>query len=588
MSDPPYGSPRQWAPADLAATAGRWRRGIAKTIVIACLAFRVAAAEETGQWMIPAVESMPRMPSPYRLRDWRQTAIQLDAFVYDEAATGEHLPLVWLERGEPGKKPTRSGLPAYVGDPRSLRAETRACEAIACLGGILGSTVAGLDKATGRRNWVRMAMHHFDDSPDQRIVLNTGKSGQSFWYDIFPNMLFLAIADRYPDERQLEPMMLEVMSRWHEACLALENEAGIVDFCHTAFDFAAMAAVDNGRWQEPDAAAGVAWLLYMAHVRTGERRFLESARQCLDFLERREQNPTYELLTPFGAYTAARFNAERGGRFDVCKLVAWSFERSAVRPDWAAVQGRWADHDVAGLLGASNREPGRPAGGGYAFAMNTFCAAWPLVPSVRYEPRLARTVGRWMVNAANAARLFYADSHPPERQSSAGWRGDPGRVLVYEGLKHRWDGSEELFAAGDPVALRWGPTTDFAVYASVYSGIFGGIIRPTNIEMILRLDLLATDFFREPAYPTWLLYNPHREAQKVRVDIGDGPVNLYDAVRGIFVGREATGETTIVIPPDEAVVLVAVPAGARTSLEGNRLMANGVVVDFWPLRHRCD
>lgn len=44
--------------------------------------------------------------------------------------------------------------------------------------------------------------------------------------------------------------------------------------------------------------------------------------------------------------------------------------------------------------------------------MNTFSQAAALVPIVKYNPAYASTIGKWMLNLANACRLFYADEHP--------------------------------------------------------------------------------------------------------------------------------------------------------------------------------
>lgn len=46
--------------------------------------------------------------------------------------------------------------------------------------------------------------------------------------------------------------------------------------------------------------------------------------------------------------------------------------------------------------------------------MNTFSQAAALVPIVKYNPAYASTIGKWMLNLANACRLFYADEHPPQ------------------------------------------------------------------------------------------------------------------------------------------------------------------------------
>jgi hypothetical protein len=57
--------------------------------------------------------------------------------------------------------------------------------------------------------------------------------------------------------------------------------------------------------------------------------------------------------------------------------------------------------------------------------------------------------------------------------------------------------------ASDQVALNWGPKTDLGLYGSSYVGMLGALIRPTNEPYILQLDCLATDFFRDRAYPTF-------------------------------------------------------------------------------------
>jgi hypothetical protein len=55
-----------------------------------------------------------------------------------------------------------------------------------------------------------------------------------------------------------------------------------------------MQPVDNGRWKEPDAAAGIGWLQYMAWVKHKDPRTLEAADWCMQFLQQREQNPYYD------------------------------------------------------------------------------------------------------------------------------------------------------------------------------------------------------------------------------------------------------------------------------------------------------
>jgi hypothetical protein len=93
-----------------------------------------------------------------------------------------------------------------------------------------------------------------------------------------------------------------------------------------------------------------------------------------------------------------------------------------------SVAETWGGFDAHGLCGSVTD------GGGYAFTMNTFSQAAPLVPLVRYDDRYARAIGKWMLNASNAARLFYPTSVPATNQSSPGWNGDPAGCVAYEGL----------------------------------------------------------------------------------------------------------------------------------------------------------
>jgi hypothetical protein len=208
----------------------------------------------------------------------------------------------------------------------------------------------------------------------------------------------------------------------------------------------------------------------------------------------------------------------------------------------------------------------------------------PMVPLARYEDRYTRAIGKWLLNAANAARLFYADEHSPQTQSSEFWTGDPQSSVAYEGLRHHWLGGEfdgeELYAAGDPLTYGWGPQTDFGIYGSAVSGVFGSIIKTTNVEKILQLDLLAADFYRDAAHKTYLYYNPHPTNQSVAIDLGTGQFDLYDAIANRFVARSATGPTSFNVPKDNAVMLVLVPAGETQTRVGRQLISNGVVIDY--------
>lgn len=524
-----------------------------------------------GQRNIPCVDMMPNLPRPFRMRDWRAVARGLDRLAFDFSARGQYLPLIWLDNSHLNSDAPAFGLPSYVGSKQTGADH----ESITTMGAVLGATLVGIDKSRQDHDYVAMCEAYFNRRNGQRLVLNRLETttGGSFWYEIFPHIVFYALADLYPSHARLGEIVESTADRWADACFAMRGPDGTPDFDHTAFDFAAMRPADNGRWREPDAAAGIAWLEYAAWRRDHNPRHLQAADLCMEFLQRRRSNPYYENLLPWGTLTAARMKAELGRDLDVDKLLKWCFGISDCRGGWGVTVGNWGGYDCSGLLGSVDNQ------GGYAFAMNTFVQAGALTPLVRYDPSYARAIGKWILNLANSARLFYPSELPADHQSSAFWKGDPESVIAYEGLRHQWN-DRQPFATGDAVVMKWGPETDLGMYGSVYVGMLGALVHRTSDERILALDCLATDFYRDRAWPTYLIFNPYAEARRVRFGVGAAPVDLYDAATGSFLARGVHGEARFALPGDRAAVVVLAPAGGKLVTEPHRTLIDGVVVDY--------
>jgi len=134
------------------------------------------------------------------------------------------------------------------------------------------------------------------------------------------------------------------------------------------------------------------------------------------------------------------------------------------------------------------------------------------------------------------------------------------------------------YATGDAKSHRWG-NTNLGLYGSSFAGIFGGIVEKTDVPGILQLDLLATDYFRDQAYPTYLYYNPHGQDKKVTLNI-EKASDLYDTVTKSFIARNVSGQTSVNIVADSAMVLVVVPEGCKAVHKGGRLLINDVVIDY--------
>jgi hypothetical protein len=569
-------------------------RGTACVLLAAVLAVGAqgtnALAEETAEIrpeirpQIRQVQLMPDLPSPCSVRDWRQVAIGLDQLLFNPTAPGQYMPLLHLIKNDEGKE-IAFGLPDYVGD---FRQADGSGAGITDMGAVWGATLVGIDKSHDTHDYVKLLAAYFDPRPNYQMVGNGMghcDPNKTFWYTLFPNIIFASLSERYPAETEISGMAHQSALSWAKAAAALADPAkdDAANFDHTGFDFDTMKGIDNGQWKEPDAGAGVAWIEYAAYNRWHNPSFLQAADRCMRYLDQRpsDQDPWYEVLMPFGALTAVRMNAELGRHYDTSKMINWCFDRSAARPDWKVNTDRWDGVDAAGLVGGTDGPPRFPVVGGYGFAMNTFCWAWPLTPIARYDPRYAHDIGKWMLNVASAARLYYANAHTRDGQSCPDWDGDPQHVIAYEGLKYRWDDPDQpLLATGDPIHEHWGPKTDFGLYGSVFVGVYGGLIAPTDDPQILRLDLLATDSCRPQAYPSYLYYNPHNVERTITLDVGSAPRDIYDAVSGKFLTRDATGPTPLKIGGGEALVVVLTPAGGTLTRDGGKTLINGVVIDY--------
>ncbi len=533
--------------------------------------FASAAAQQIA---VPRIEAMPAVPSPLTIPDWSQRARDYESLVFNRTASGQHLPLIWTDATHINNGLDGFGLPSYVGS--SSQTSGAAHEAVTCLGSLVGGTFNGTDFTTlNGSNFVLMAQNYYNTANAQNLVLNgtSAQSGATFWYEIWPHVLFYQLADRYPGFGSSSGIMFTTANKWYSAAGVMGGNVNAPNFDYTAYNFTTSQPVSNGIWREPDAAAGVAWMQYAAYRRFGSANYLNGAKWGLDYLEGTSNNPNYEILLSYGAYTAARMNAEQGTTYDVEKLVNWVFEPSStVRSGWGCIVGSWNGYQVNGLMGSTTD------GGGYAFSFPTFANAGALVPMARYDDRFARAIGRWMLNVSANARLFYRDQLPLANQSSGGWAGDPNAAIAYEGLRKTWLGNSP-YATGDAVANGWA-ATDFALYGGGYVGYLGSIVSPTNVPEVLKLDCLATDVYTGPTYPTSIYYNPTGSVRLVAIALGESPSSIYDAAGDRWMATNRTGNQLVVIEPDTAILAVLVPADGIVSSNSGRLLVNGTVIDF--------
>ena len=513
------------------------------------------------------------------MRDWRQVALDFDRLVFDENLKGDFLPMIWMDEAN-----ETFGLPSYV--CASDKKQGPRHEGITCMAAVVGASLVGVDKARQQRDYVSMCQCYFSEADG--IVLNNpgGKSGGSIWYDCYSSILFNMLARLYPGNKRLDDIRKKTADSFVAAINQLSGGGKYTgNYNFTGYDFRNMRPLANGRWLEPEGAAGMAWIAGAAYQCYGEEKYLSAARQALQFLQELNANPYYEILLPFGVQLAGWLNATQGDRWDVDKLINWCFGGdSYCRHGWGVMDERWGDQDCYGLCG-SRTDHGlrygvdmpsaiRKAHGGYAFVTNTYSMLGALLPLCKYDKAYARDLGKLALNTLNASRLFYPGFHDAKHQSCGFWHGDPYDCLAYEGLRKRWDG-QEPYATGDPIRYAW-DAIDIGLYGSAHVGLLGALAEQTEVEGILRLNLNATDFLGDQEIPAYLYFNPYGETKQISLAWMEG-CSAYDALSGRIVQR------FIDLPAGGAALLRQLPRDAgQLHRDGNTLKCGDTIIDYQP------
>lgn len=548
----------------------------------------ISAQNPVKQKDIRLVQYMPNMPFPYKMKNWKDITIKQDQLFYDFNAKGQNLPLIWWDDSRINFPFRTFGLPSYV-DKRRLGGSSY--ESLPIMGSLISGSLLKIDKSNyNGTDYVTMIRQFFNKKNGADLILNglNRKAGESFWYEIWPAMAYSMLVDLYPAKAEMQEPMKITVDNWLNVIHDLNQGREYPDFNFTAFDFKNRKGYHNGVWREPDAAAGLAWLQYISWIKYGDQKYLDAARRCMTFLQNRQEaeGTFYEIMMPYGAYLAVRMNAELGTQYDELKMLNWCFDgNNSDRDGWGVMCERWNKYDVYGLVGQKKEEQ-------YAFAMNTFSQAAALVPIVKYNPAYSATIGKWILNLANACRLFYSDEHPRNRQSSSIWQGDPQHVISYEGLRkdlehgNHFEPFQGLLAEEGPYAIgdqvkTMSSATDICLYGSAWVGMLAAIVDTTDVEGILQLDCNATDFYSERKYPTYLIFNPYFEDKVITLNLDtEVPVDLYDLVSKQYIEKNCKNKAVINLKANSAATLVYLPSSAVKTKKKGKLMIGKDVIDY--------
>ncbi len=332
------------------------------------------------------------------------------------------------------------------------------------------------------------------------------------------------LMDRYSPTVDSDAMLQNIADTWYEVVMDLGGSDGIVDFGYTGYDFKNRIPFDNGKWIEPDAAAGVALLQYYAFEKFGDRKYMKAANLCMEYMDDFDRNPGYELLYLYLPYLSARLNSTGDYHFNTAKYMEFFFTESDYRREY----GIFNDDYATGLIGERTQYGGSPA------SFQSIIGATALVPMLKYDQRYAIEVGRYLLNVTNNLNLFY------DEDSS-----DNANIVPLERVEKDGDARQR-----------------HSILSGTYLGLLATMIEPTNVEGILKVDINQNDYYVEEAKerPLYLLFNPHEDQKVVEYEPQTtGCVSLYDVVSHQFLKENIKGKTDIEIKGNEAVMILEIP-----------------------------
>ena len=312
-------------------------------------------------------------------------------------------------------------------------------------------------------------------------------------------------------------------------------------------------------YRQPDTIGGYAYVMLFAYEIFGDTKYLEEAKKGLHLYQSFANNPWYEIPSGAMAVLAAARLSVHEPAVDMLKILNFALE-----PNGHPLNtGAWGDKEVNGLMAGFSTEPV-----GEAYSMESLIVLPYILPALRYRPEFATIVGRYVLNTAANMRLFYSDCIPRENQS----RPDLTSAVPYERLTKELEGHSP-YASGDYESHR-------SIYGGAYALWWGELVKPTEDEYILQLDLSKSDFLAAKTFRSYLYYNPYETQKAVTLKLGESTFDIYDLVEQRFTHKKATGSFDVEIPGNGSRVLVVVPSSATRELKKGVLYGDGVPIDY--------
>ena len=179
------------------------------------------ADEGAAQMDIPYMKDWPTLPTPFQTRNWAETATDAILLMLDEAAELPYFPAtVYSAVGTPSAG-------GYTGESFEtlsyLHPKSGSGEAVTQLAAVLTmGLIDGVDpRSLNGRDYVRMAQAYYSETPDGRGFISnnlwTDDCTDSYWYTLYPTLLYFHLAALYPQDETFARQMRAVADTWLEA-----------------------------------------------------------------------------------------------------------------------------------------------------------------------------------------------------------------------------------------------------------------------------------------------------------------------------------------------------------------------------------
>lgn len=512
------------------------------------------------------------LPENYQIIDFKARALAYDQLVYNFDQKGTFLPLIWEDTTY-----DTYGIAAYVGDYRNGQDGTQ--EAVTSIAAVLSASLLGIDKSNqDGRNYVDALNVFFNE--EEGVVINnpSGNSRNiSMWYMIYPAILFTQVSLQYPSEITLRDNTIKTIESWYKAYEVMHN---LNSYDYTGYNFLTNQPYKNNIWTEPDSAVGISLLMYYGYQLTGLEKYKLAALNTMEYIDKTYTgSPMYEILLYFAPYLASLYNQSYGTNFDVNRLFNLVFNGNSIpRGGWGMLNDNYNGFAVSGLMGSITD------GGGYAFSMNSFAAAFIMAKTAKYDTRYASSIGKWLNHLISNSRYFFPDYAKDENETmfisefaneAQSFNLVANNIFPYEGIRKSGSSKTPWFG-GDPTVYGWAKT-DFSIYSGASIGMLGSLYEKTDQEGILKIDLNSGDFFNQD-YPTYLLYNPHQQNKTVTYKVKSNGVDLYNSVTDEVIHKNVTGEIEITISKGSSVVIIELPKDSTLERNDTSVIVDGNII----------